>query len=95
LFKAFAFFSSKIRRQIRAAFKGWRFPDRILVLVAGALLVEGTPGQAASAGHPWRTSPPLRPSLSFRYTQDVQPDDRCAGNFVSAICIAATVIFWL
>src|ERR1700682_5305177 len=21
--------------------------------------------------HPWRTSPPLRPSLSFRYTQDV------------------------
>src|SRR6202158_2030921 len=20
--------------------------------------------------HPWRTSPPLRPSLSFRYTQD-------------------------
>jgi hypothetical protein len=26
---------------------------------------------------------------------DVQPDDRCSRNFVSAICIAATVIFWL
>jgi hypothetical protein len=26
---------------------------------------------------------------------DVQPDDRCARNFVSAICIAATVTFWL
>jgi hypothetical protein len=26
---------------------------------------------------------------------DVQPDDRCARNFMSAICIAATVIFWL
>jgi hypothetical protein len=23
-------------------------------------------------GHPWRTSPPLRPSLSFRYTQVLQ-----------------------
>jgi hypothetical protein len=26
---------------------------------------------------------------------DVQPDDRCARNFMPAICIAATVIFWL
>jgi hypothetical protein len=25
----------------------------------------------------------------------VQPDDRCARNFMPAICIAATVIFWL
>jgi len=26
---------------------------------------------------------------------DVQPDDRCAPNFMLAICIAATVIFRL
>jgi hypothetical protein len=26
---------------------------------------------------------------------DVQPDDRCARNFMPADCIAATVIFWL
>jgi hypothetical protein len=26
---------------------------------------------------------------------DVQPDDRCARNFMPAIRIAATVIFWL
>jgi hypothetical protein len=26
---------------------------------------------------------------------DVQPDDRCARNFMPAICIAATVIVWL
>jgi len=37
--------------------------------------------------------------MLFGTTADVrswrQPDDRCARNFVSAICIAATVIFWL
>jgi hypothetical protein len=32
---------------------------------------------------------------SFWRKADVQPDDRCARNFMPAICIAATVIFWL
>jgi len=31
----------------------------------------------------------------YRRKADVQPDDRCARNFMPAICIAATVIFWL
>jgi hypothetical protein len=56
---------------------------------------EHLPGAAASKNRLWRDFQGVRFSTFATKKADVQPDDRCARNFVSAIRIAATVIFWL